>query len=312
MKIRLAIAALVTATSVASAQFPYIELPAFTRTFNSSTTRGWQAQAPCDVLIQGVQVPNETMAALQSAAVFHMSAKAPAFSASTILTPSWTGLNTAAGAIMPVTPAVRIPAGDWIGVLGACHASMGSTMANSYGSTGPFGMSQIGGQPSTIFRLLTQTNLSTLSTAPLGTVACSSEDTGVTTRVEVYIVACCGDNAAPTPGSTVNISCEAGLDAGLSYALALSLGQGPIPIDTRQIDLSPDALFQLTVLNAIPALLGNAQGVLNADGMATAQFNLPNIPALVGTDVYAAFVTINPASPSGISSISPNFAMKIS
>ena len=86
----------------------------------------------------------------------------------------------------------------------------------------------------------------------------------------------------------------------------------PIPIDTRQVDLSPDSLLFLSLSGVAPAIFQNYAGVLDAKGKATASLVLPNIPALTGVGVYTAFVTLLNTAPSGISDISPSFLLTIS
>ena len=46
-------------------------------------------------------------------------------------------------------------------------------------------------------------------------------------------------------------------EVGLRYQVASSFGTGPMPIDQRQIHLSPDLLLYLTTWNAIPGLFLN-------------------------------------------------------
>jgi len=81
------------------------------------------------------------------------------------------------------------------------------------------------------------------------------------------------------------------------YVLALSYGYSPgIPL--------PDG--RIVALN-IP-LLTSFQGFLDSNGRATAYLAIPNSPQIVGTTIYAAFVTINSTA---IQSVSPYFPIQI-
>ena len=117
---------------------------------------------------------------------------------------------------------------------------------------------------------------------------------------------------APRVGGTINLSLLATYDPGLSYQVGSSLGTGPIPIDTRQIDLSPDNLLVISTSNLWPWIFSGYQGVIDGKGRATASINIPNIPALIGTRIHTAFVTLDPPSPSGIRSISQTNKLLIS
>lgn len=312
MRIRIAIAAVVLTSGLLNAQSsPYIDIPGFAREFNSVLSRGWYGVAPCAIKVVGVNVPNEELLTQQNVALFTSSTKPAPFPSVTAATPVWAVAGAPADNVVPVSPPVVIAKGDYLGTIGTCSTGPGLIQSNSYGSPGPFN-SMVGGQPMSMLRLITQTNLSSLQTAPMGMVPISTEDTGNISRVQLYVVALGGDDASPKPGGTVNLTCEAGLDAGMPYVLALSLGAGPIQIGTRQINLSADALLLTTIGNLAPGLLVNGQGTLNGDGLATAQFNVPNLPILVGAKVHAGFVTLDVNAPDGISSISETFVMTIS
>jgi len=99
--------------------------------------------------------------------------------------------------------------------------------------------------------------------------------------------------------------------AGLAYQAGTSLGAGPIPIDTRQLDLSPDALLAVTVMGYWPSVFSGYRGVIDAKGQARATIHVPSLPALIGVGLHSAFVTLDPASPSGIRSISNAFAFSV-
>ncbi|MBN2491061.1 MAG: hypothetical protein JXQ29_09445 [Planctomycetes bacterium] len=109
---------------------------------------------------------------------------------------------------------------------------------------------------------------------------------------------------SPRPGGKLTLDLLSGGDAGLPYQLGSSFGLGPIVLGPRQIDLSPDVLLALSVGNSLPSVFVNYSGVLDTSGTAKAGISLPAVPALVGISIYTAFVTLDPASPFGIRSIS--------
>lgn len=98
-------------------------------------------------------------------------------------------------------------------------------------------------------------------------------------------------SGATVPGSVVIINLESKNDLNRSYILALSLGQGPIGIDTRQLRLTPDSLFFLS-LNPAPGLLFGFSGTLDPLGQASAAASIPGTLSLSGVTINAAFVTI--------------------
>jgi len=115
----------------------------------------------------------------------------------------------------------------------------------------------------------------------------------------------------PRPGGTVGFTLTATNDVGRQFHLGTSLGTGPIPIDTRQIDLSPDNLLLVTVNNYWPSVFSGYRGVIDSKGQAQAAIHIPNLPALIGTRIHTAFVTLDSAAPSGIRSISNTFSFSI-
>ena len=113
------------------------------------------------------------------------------------------------------------------------------------------------------------------------------------------------------PGGTLNLNLSAPGDATLPYQVGTSLGTGPIPIDTRKLDLSPDDLLRLSAGNFWPSIFSGYRGVIDNKCQAKASINIPNIPALIGTKPHTAFVTLDPAAASGVRSISNTFSFTI-
>ncbi len=113
---------------------------------------------------------------------------------------------------------------------------------------------------------------------------------------------------SPRPGKTVTLHLTATGDSGLAYQVGSSLGNGPLPVGQRTLGLSPDTMLVLSVSGHLPQLFSGYVGLIAATGQAQAAIHIPNIPPLVGIRIYSAFVTLDPAAPLGIRSIS-NTAM---
>ena len=90
-----------------------------------------------------------------------------------------------------------------------------------------------------------------------------------------------------------------------------SFGPGPIPIDSRQIELTPDSLLYMTLQGWLPATFQSFSGFLDAQGSASARLNIPNIAVWKGVRIYTAFVTLKPSAPSGVESISKAFLFTV-
>jgi hypothetical protein len=113
------------------------------------------------------------------------------------------------------------------------------------------------------------------------------------------------------PGTTINFSLFSPSDAGLPYQVGSSFGNGPIPIDTRKLELSPDVLLTLSVGGLAPSIFSGYAGLLGKSGNGAAKLNIPNIPQLKGLRVYTAFLTLKASAPSGVSNISRSFLFTV-
>lgn len=111
-------------------------------------------------------------------------------------------------------------------------------------------------------------------------------------------------SGSPAPGGSVDLSLLSAADAGLSYQLGSSFGTGPIPIDTRLLNLDPDALLVLSVTGLAPTVFDSYAGTLDAQGQAKARVRIPALAALKGVRIYTAFVTLIATAPSGVANIS--------
>ena len=118
-------------------------------------------------------------------------------------------------------------------------------------------------------------------------------------------------SGTPRPGATVNLVLTAANDAGLFYQAGSSLGTGPILVGNRRIGLSPDLLLQVSAGNLWPWIFTNYRGTLDQRGQAAPAIHFPNLPALIGTRIHTAFLTLDPAAPSGIRSISDTLTFSV-
>jgi len=118
-------------------------------------------------------------------------------------------------------------------------------------------------------------------------------------------------SGTPRPGGTIHFLLTSGDPPGLPYQLGSSLGTGPIPIDSRLIGLSPDALLSVSASDLWPWIFSGYRGVLDSRGQGKAAIHIPNVPLLVGTRIHTAFVTLDALAPSGIKSIGNTFSFVI-
>jgi hypothetical protein len=175
------------AMALAAPAIGQIPLPAFGNTFTASLTRGYWFQAPVPFVITGLQVPNEAGQPFQVVEVINLGAAPPAFPGTVVGTQLFYDNTTAGGSLIPC--AIPIAAGDFIGVLGACTATVGgATSYNSYAATsGPF-TSSILGNPVTLTRFGTQSGIG----ANGGNQPCWQEAAFQISRVEMYVAPASG------------------------------------------------------------------------------------------------------------------------
>ncbi len=93
-------------------------------------------------------------------------------------------------------------------------------------------------------------------------------------------------------------------DAFIPFRVASALGTGPIRVGPRRIDLAVDGLLIATIQNVLPTVFSGYSGNADAAGQAQASVRIPAFPALAGTVVHSAFVTLSARAPSGIRGIS--------
>jgi galactose oxidase-like protein len=106
------------------------------------------------------------------------------------------------------------------------------------------------------------------------------------------------------PGTSVLLDLVASGDVGLASQVGTSFGTGPIPVDTRTLDLSPDGLLAVSLGGLWPSIFVGYRGVIDSHGKAQAAIHIPNVASLVGTQLHTAFATLESLAPSGFRSIS--------
>lgn len=177
-----------TLATVASAQMP---LPNFGNTYTSTQTRGFWFQAPVGFTITGLRVPNEALQAFQVVEVIDLGASPPpAFPGTVNGTQLFYSNNTAAGST--ISCVIPVPPGSYIGILGACTATVGDTTSyNSYATPAGAFTSDILGNPVTITRFGTQSGIASNG----GNQPCWQEAAGQLSRVEVFVAPSGGNYA---------------------------------------------------------------------------------------------------------------------
>lgn len=192
MRTAFLLASLALAAS-ATAQIP---LPSYGNTFTANLTRGYWFQAPVGFTIQGLSVPNEAAQPFQVVEVINLGAAPPAYPGTVVGTQLFYDNSTAGGSIIPCN--IPVAPGDYIGILGACNDSLGSTNSyNSYASSaGPF-TSNILGNAVTLTRFGTQFGIGAGGNQP-----CWEEAGGQLSRVEMYVGTGGGNFALAQPYGT--------------------------------------------------------------------------------------------------------------
>jgi hypothetical protein len=303
MKRTTLVIAILLLAGLATAQ-TMIPLPAYSTTYTSpSGTRGFYCQAPLDFTVVGLRVPDEKQHGKQNVCLYRHTSAPPAYSSTVPLTPIFSKFGESSANIIPCSE--KFKKGEWLIAIGACGDS--TTMLNSYGPSGCF-QSNVLGMATTLCRCGIQANIVTAK--PPHPVW--SENAYNVCRVEVYVAsATLAGSGTPSPGGTIKFALSASADTNLPYQMGSSLGNGPIPIDTRQLELSADALLVLSAGGLLPTVFKDYVGKLDASGAGNASIDIPNYPILKGVRIYSAFLTLLASAPSGVSSISNTFLFTI-
>ena len=303
MKKTTIVIAILLLAGIVTAQGTLIPIPAFSRTYSATMTRGMYCEAPADFTVVGLRVPDETNNGKQNVCIYRHTAAPLKYYGTTPLTPIFSKFGEPAANIIPCN--VPYKKGEFLIVIGACGDT--TRLHNSYSASTAFPPT-IQGAATTLYRCGIQANLITAPTPhPVWSEASSI------CRVEVYVTggASIVGSGTGQVGTPIVFTLTSKKDAGLPYQAASSFGNGPIPIDTRNLGLSPDTLLFLSIGGILPATFKDYAGILDATGNGKATLNIPNIPALTGLQIYTAFITLLNTAPSGVSSISNTFDFKV-
>ena len=123
-------------------------------------------------------------------------------------------------------------------------------------------------------------------------------------------------STTPPVGGAISVFVDSPSDANNIYVVGLSGGNGPTPIDTRQLKLTYDSLLQFILnsgLNNTNGVFYNLAGTLDASGTTNLPgIFIPNLPSLSGVTVYLSFATGGGFSlPSGVNTISDGISITI-
>jgi hypothetical protein len=265
---------LLAVLGLASSVEAQLALPDFGLTHTATVTRGFWFRAPTAFVITGLRVPNEALVSWQAVEVIDFGVAPPSFPNTLQGTQLFYSNNQAATTVIPTS--IAIAQGSYIGVLGCCTPTVGSTTSsNSYGTPpGPF-TSNILGSPVTLTRLGTQFGIGAGGNRP-----CFQEAAYEIGRVEVYV--------APTPG----------------YAHVTYTGVGCISVpDVSSYELFPFA-SSFDLENMAITLLHTGTGYTARPGLTT--YVPPSGAATVLTlaDDGDTTVSLPTSMPMGSSSIS--------
>jgi hypothetical protein len=244
------LAATLLAAGAATAQIP---IPAFGNTFTSTLTRGFWFQAPVPFVITGLRVPNEALQSFQVVEVIDLGAAAPpAYPATVNGTQLFYNNSTATGTV--ISTSIQINAGAFIGILGACTNTLGSTTSyNSYGTPAGAFTSSINGNAVTLTRFGTQFGI-----AAGGNQPCWQEPAGQISRVEVYVVPPTGYGysvsygsgcvSVPDVPSYENFATSASFDLANSGMTLIHIGTGYVAVPAITAYVPPSATAQVLSL----------------------------------------------------------------
>ena len=143
-----------------------------------------------------------------------------------------------------ISTSISVPAGKFVGILGATSSVSSSTMYNSYGS-GCFG-SNIGGIPVQLNRLLTQQSI---ANAPTSLV--SSEGCGSIGRVELYYKV--GGRKSKSSKSGTAKSSSSGSSSSEDVDNAVNVGVGILQAASIEVDVDVPMSFSLPYLHHLAA-----------------------------------------------------------
>ncbi|MCB9892438.1 MAG: PKD domain-containing protein [Planctomycetes bacterium] len=234
-----------------------LTIPPFSNTFSGSLTRGYWFQCPTNIIITGLQVPDETNHGLQNVEVFVMQSAPPQYAGTA--TGGQVFYQTGVPSNQIIQTQILVNAGEYVGVLGACGDA--STMYNSYSGPGPHAATILG-QPVTLDRFLTQFNIVSSG----GNQAYSSETGGSLGRVDLWYTPQTGIfssfTATPTSGASplavqfTDTSFSS--DPGGILSWTWDFGDGSAPVNTQNPSHTYAACGDYTVSLTVTDMLNGS------------------------------------------------------
>ena len=225
-----------------------IDLPVNTSIYSSSSAvRGFYFVAPTAFVITGFEAPNEytTPETDQTVVCYVISTPPTGAYTATAADVKFFGTGKANTVLTPKAPIV-VNKGDWVGVMGACHANAApSTYRNAY-ATGSY-KSSVLGQPIELNRLWM--NADPRVNLGVGTI---NPSTGSLARVFVHVkgnvtVPTLDTSGVPSLGTTPNLDLQ-GKIAGAQGGIALlSAGRQAAPVPTPFGNLLINANFAASI-----------------------------------------------------------------
>lgn len=103
----------------------------------------------------------------------------------------------------------------------------------------------------------------------------------------------------PALGNTLNVTLSYRPHLGQQYYLMLALAAAPPYVlgDGRMIPLRNDSVMQSSLFTPNVIGLSNSQNLLDVQGNGLVSWNIPDVPGIVGYDVYLGFVTADTTKP---------------
>ena len=218
-------------------------LPPYSSTFSATLTRGYFFQAPLSFEISGLSVPNEQNRAFQNVQVILMDSPPVAFSSTTDVSLSTVFYESGVQAGLNISTSISVPAGKFVGILGATSSVSSSTMHNSYGA-GCFG-SNIGGIPVQLNRLLTQQSIANAPTSSVSSGGCYSIG-----RVELYYKV--GGRKSKSSKSAAKSS-SSGSSSSEDVDNAVNVGVGILQAASIEVDVDVPMSFSFPYLHHLAA-----------------------------------------------------------
>jgi hypothetical protein len=228
-----------------------------------------------------LRVPDESKQGTQHVEVFKLTAPPPIYAATGTGGQVFYKVNQPSKDIIPCV--LPFSAGDYVCVLGGCSSA--AAMMSSYGA-GAFATNVLG-QPITLYRFLTQTNLATSGgNRPYSGFTTNSSiarvdvfvaghtaaiDYGAGTGVGTTAAPTLATTARPVLGTTATLSLGNTLAANQGGAIVLAIGRASIPLLGGTILVNPP----VAVSFPLPGPLALGATPLNLP--------IPNDPALLGS-----------------------------